>query len=270
MSDTPLWELRNVDCLIGLRDVVDASVNLVIADPPYNIGFKYHDYDDNREPDDYLAWCCNWLEEVFRVVSPAGTFWCAIGPKYVSELDVRAKNCGFHKRSHVIWHYTFGVNSTKKLTPSHTHLLYYVKDPDNFVFNVDAIKVPSARERLYGDKRAKPGGRLPNDVWALQPQEHTELYQETGDTWHIPRVAGTFKERVVGATNQLPEQVVGRIISACSQPGDLILDPFVGSGTTLAVATKLDRRSVGFELSETAATAAIRRLSYVAVGDQLS
>ena len=109
--------------------------------------------------------------------------------------------------------------------------------------------MPSARQLVYADRRANPTGRLPDDTWILRPQDLPEGFQPDEDTWYFPRVCGTFKERAGWHGCQMPEQLLGRIIRACSNEGELVLDPFAGSGTTLAVAKKLGRRFLGFELS---------------------
>lgn len=152
-------------------------------------------------------------------------------------------------RSWVIWYYTFGVNCKRKFTRSHAHLFYFVKDPKNFTFNETAIRVPSARQLVYADKRANPQGRLPDDTWILRPQDVPGGFTPDQDTWYVSRVCGTFKERAGWHGCQMPERLLGRIIEACSSPGETVLDPFGGSGTTLVVAKKLERRFLGFELS---------------------
>jgi site-specific DNA-methyltransferase (adenine-specific) len=178
---------------------------------------------------------------------------------------------GLSCRNWVIWYYTFGVNCTRKFSRSHAHLLYFVKDPGAFTFNADdpSIRVPSARQLVYGDKRANPRGRLPDDTWVLRPQDIPESFGGDEDTWYFPRVNGTFKERAGWHGCQMPEQLLGRIVRACSNVGDVVLDPFAGSGTTLAVAKKLDRRFLGFELSEDYALRAGDRLEAVRPGDPL-
>ena len=98
------------------------------------------------------------------------------------------------------------------------------------------------------DRRANPAGRLPDDTWILRPQDLPDGFRPDEDTWYFPRVCGTFKERAGWHGCQMPEQLLGRIIRACSNEGELVLDPFAGSGTTLAVAKKLGRRFLGFEL----------------------
>jgi site-specific DNA-methyltransferase (adenine-specific) len=124
-----------------------------------------------------------------------------------------------------------------------------VKDPSNYTFNENEIRVPSARQLVYADGRANPAGRLPDDTWILRPQDVANGFAADESTWYFPRVAGTFKERMGFHGCQMPEQLLGRIIRACSNPGEIVLDPFAGSGTTLAVAKKLDRKWLGFELS---------------------
>ena len=178
---------------------------------------------------------------------------------------------GLTCRSWVIWYYTFGVNCTNKFSRSHAHLFYLVKDEAQFTFNADdpAVRVPSARQLVYGDKRANPKGRLPDDTWILRPQDIPDSFRPDEDTWYFPRVNGTFKERAGWHGCQMPEQLLGRIIRSCSNPGDVVLDPFAGSGTTLAVAKKLDRRYVGFELSETYAARAVDRLNSIRAGQPL-
>jgi site-specific DNA-methyltransferase (adenine-specific) len=152
-------------------------------------------------------------------------------------------------RNWIVWHYTFGVNCTKKFSRSHAHILYYVMDPKQFTFNADEIRVASARQTTYADRRANPRGKLPDDTWVLRPQEDERLFPAESDTWYVSRVCGTFKERT-GHPCQMPEAVLERIIRVASNPGDLVIDPFAGSGTTLAVAQRLDRHWLGFELSE--------------------
>ena len=248
MPTTPLAldRVHRGDCLDLLTRVPDASVHLAFADPPFNIGYDYDAYDDRLAADVYLNWSKRWMGEMRRVLRPDGTFWLAIGDEYAAELKVIAtRELGFTCRSWVVWYYTFGVHCKQKFARSHAHLFYFVKDPAAFTFNVDSIRVPSARELVYGDKRACPTGRLPDDTWILRPQDLPEGFETDGDTWYFPRVCGTFKERSGWHGCQMPEQLLGRIIRASSREGDTVLDPFGGSGTTLAVAKKMGRRFLG-------------------------
>src|SRR4051794_25761871 len=246
------------------------SVDLAFADPPFNIGYDYDVYDDRSDADHYLDWTRTWGRAVVRALKPTGTFWLAIGDEYAAELKlIFQKELGFTCRSWVIWYYTFGVNCTKKFSRSHAHLFHFVKDARHFTFNSDDIRVPSARQLVYADARADARGRLPDDTWILRPQDLPNGFQPDEDTWYFSRVCGTFKERAGWHGCQMPEQLLGRIIRACSNPGDVVLDPFAGSGTTLVVAKKLGRRWIGFELSPNYASQAQARLDAAVEGQPL-
>jgi site-specific DNA-methyltransferase (adenine-specific) len=261
--------VANEDCLAGLAKLEAGSVDLVFADPPFNIGYDYDAYDDQRREDEYLAWSDKWGAAVFRVLKPTGTFWLAIGDDYAAELKVAFRKLGFTCRSWVIWYYTFGVNCTRKFSRSHTHLFHFVKHAKNFTFNTDNIRVPSARQLVYADARANPRGRLPDDTWILRPQDLPEGFDGNEDTWYFPRVCGTFRERAGFHGCQMPERLLARIIEVSSNAGELVVDPFAGSGSTLVVAKKLGRRCLGFELSANYAAEVRTRLDKTTVGQPL-
>ncbi|MFQ5461610.1 MAG: DNA-methyltransferase [Phycisphaerae bacterium] len=268
------------NCVAEMKKLPDGCVDLVFADPPFNIGYSYDKYDDRQEDEVYLDWSKQWIGEVVRLLKPDGAFWLAIGDDYAAELKLCAtRELGLTCRSWVIWYYTFGVHCKTKFARSHTHLLWFVKDRKRFTFNDMAVRVPSARQLVYADKRADAKGRVPDDTWIikptpepswiLRPQDLPEGFSADGDTWYFPRVCGTFKERKGFHGCQMPEQLLGRIIRSCSHEGDLVADPFGGSGTTLAVAKKLHRLFLGFELSESYAEQANARLARIQPGDAL-
>jgi len=198
----------------------------------------------------------------------------AIGDEFAAELKLFAQeDAGFTNRSWVIWYYTFGVNCVRGFSRSHTHLFHFVSDPDDFTFNGDnpAIRVPSARQLVYADSRANPKGRLPDNTWIYRPQDAPGgSFAPRHDTWYFSRVAGTFKEREGFHGCQMPEQLLGRIIRTSSNPRDIVLDPFSGSGTTLVVAKKLGRQWLGFELSRDYAKRIKERLAKTSVGEKLN
>jgi DNA modification methylase len=262
--------LYHGDCIAGMGRLDAGCVDLAFADPPFNIGYDYDLYHDKRAAEDYLEWSKRWGAEVVRLLKSTGTFWLAIGDDYAAELKILfQKELGLTCRSWVIWYYTFGVNCTKKFSRSHTHLFHFVKNPKHFTFNGDAIRVPSARLLVYADDRAVAGGRLPDDTWILRPQDLPQSFQSDEDTWYFPRVCGTFKERAGFHGCQMPERLLGRIIQVSSNPGDVVLDPFAGSGSTLIVAKKLDRRYLGYEMSENYHQQVSARLDAVKVGQAL-
>ncbi|MCA9080731.1 MAG: hypothetical protein KDA58_09245 [Planctomycetaceae bacterium] len=292
------------DCISGMSQLPEGSVELAFADPPFNIGYEYDVYQDRKAHQDYLDWSRQWISGVHRALRPDGSFWLAIGDEYAAELKLISQEVGFHCRSWVIWYYTFGVNCARKFSRSHAHLFYFVKDPEQFTFRLDELenRIPSARQLVYNDRRANPKGRLPDDTWIIRPQEVVgELLDDAGtwspnevaapvdesqtwtlrpqdlaerfgqdeDTWYFPRVAGTFKERAGFHGCQMPEQLLGRIIRLCSHEGETVMDPFSGSATTLVVARKLGRRYLGFELSDEYVKHGLSRLDSVCCGDQL-
>ncbi len=290
------------DCVAGMNNRPAGSVDLVFADPPFNIGYEYDVYEDSLQTDGYLKWCREWMTAVHRLLKPNGTFWLAIGDEYAAELKIEAQHIGFHCRSWVVWYYTFGVNCSMKFTRSHAHLFHFVKDPKNFVFRADELenRIPSARQLVYNDNRANPKGRLPDDTWiirprnaggsltadeeefdlrssgepddetyVLRPQDLAETAQAKSDTWYFPRIAGTFKERAGFHGCQMPEQLLGRIVRVCSEPGAVVADPFSGSGTTVAVAKKLGRKYLGFDLSPRYVELGLKRLAAIREGDLL-
>jgi DNA modification methylase len=259
-------EVLQGDCVERLARLPAGFIDLAFADPPFNIGYEYDKYDDRRAKADYLKWSENWLAAVVRALSPTGSFFVAIGDEYVAELKVRLDALGLTMRNWIVWHYTFGVNCTKKFNRSHAHVLYYVVDPKRFTFNADTIRVPSARQTTYADRRANPVGKLPDDTWVLRPQEDDRFFDAADDTWYVPRVCGTFKERGDHPC-QMPIALLERIIRVASNPGDLVLDPFAGSGTTLAAAKKLGRDYLGIELSENYADRVRDRLERVVVDE---
>ena len=209
--------VREGDCLDLLSRITSDSIPLAFADPPFNIGYAYDTYNDHRTSDDYLEWSKRWMSEIRRVLRPDGTFWLAIGDEYAAELKVIAtRELGFVCRSWVVWYYTFGVNCQQKFNRSHAHLFHFVCNPKSFTFNADAIRVPSARELVYGDRRANPKGRLPDDTWILRPQDLPSGFTTDEDTWYFPRVCGTFKERSGWHGCQMPEQLLGRVIRSSS------------------------------------------------------
>ena len=221
------------DCIEFLEQLLLPQADLIFADPPFNIGYTYDRYNDTREYEDYCAWTERWMTACANVLKPTGSFWVAIGDDYAAEVRLIGRKLGLNLRNWVIWHYTFGQATKAKFARSHTHLFYWTKDDKEFTFNDTAVRTFSDRQRVYNDKRANKAGKIPDDVWA-----------------EFPRVCGTFGEREGWNPCQMPETVLARIVRVSSNPGDMVLDPFAGSGTTLAVAKKLARDYLGVELSE--------------------
>jgi site-specific DNA-methyltransferase (adenine-specific) len=267
-----LNKIHRGNCIKLLNKEPEGWVDLVFADPPFNIGYLYHGYNDQRNTEDYLQFSEEWIRAVHRALKPNGSFYLAIGDEYAADLAVLARRkIGFHLRNWIIWHYTFGQQTKQKFAKSHTHILYFTKSEDEFTFNPDSVRVASARQTTYADRRANPKGKLPDDVWYLRPQEtNGDLFAAASDTWYVSRVCGTFGEREGWHGCQMPLGVLDRIIQASSNPGDIVLDPFNGSGTTCVSAARLGRKYLGIDQSKKYVAHATKRLKHLVNGHEFS
>ncbi len=220
------------DCITKLNTINEPFVDLVFADPPFNIGFEYDKYDDNKDAGDYADWTFRWMQACNKILKETGSFYVAIGDEHVVDVKLAADRLNLFLRNWIIWHYSFGQQTKTKFARAHTHILYFVKNEKEFCFNAKETRIISDRQRNYRDKRANKDGKMPDDVWD-----------------EYPRLCGTFEERKGFHPCQMPESLLSRIIRVSSNQGDWVFDPFSGSGTTCVVAHKLKRNYTGIELS---------------------
>jgi site-specific DNA-methyltransferase (adenine-specific) len=246
-SDRPKWSIINGDVIEGLESVRDehGPARLIFTDPPYNIGIDYGDGEqaDSLSDSAYMKWVRNWFGLCWDCLTDDGSLWVMIGDEYAAEYAVELKATGFTIRSWVKWYETFGVNCSNKFNRTSRHIFYAVKDSSSFVFNPEPVTRPSDRQTKYGDSRAAAGGKIWDDVW------------------QIPRLTGTCAERIPDFPTQLPLALVEPIVLCASMPGDLVVDPFNGSGTTGVAAVRNARKYVGIEKSETFADTATKRIT---------
>jgi DNA modification methylase len=223
-----LNKIIRADSIKYLNSQPEGWIDLVFADPPFNIGYRYHGYEDRKDVDEYVDWSEKWMRAVYRALKPTGSFYLAIGDEFAADLcHVARRKIGFHMRNWIIWHYTFGQQTKKKFALSHTHILYFTKEkPDpgmtNLIFNPDAVRV----------------------------------------AWNVSRLCGTFGEREGWHGCQMPFGVLNRIIRASSNPGDVVVDPFNGSGTTVVSAALLGRHYLGIDQSQKYVNFANKRLKH--------
>lgn len=240
------------DCRTLLKKVPDASVKLVVTSPPYNIGKPYGTYKDKIALNDWEDLICNVTKEVCRILTPDGSFFLNLSPvPYGKDKEILPlpfigyqifKESGLYLRNMITWTFNNMQNCTNRLSGRYENILWGVKDLNNYVFNLDDIRIPYITKN---DKRLKGGaGRNPTDVW------------------YFDRVNNMTKKKLgLNHPTVYPLPMIMRILKMSSNPGDTILDPFVGSGTSLVAAKILNRNGIGFELDEKYAPEIEMRLS---------
>lgn len=256
------------DCtplLAGLK----GQARLVVADPPYDFGQPYDAYSDNLGHDAYMAFTRGWLGAAVEALHPHGAIWVFAPDEWDAEIRVMAKReFKLVERRKVVWAFTFGQAARKNFTRSHCNIIYFTKAKTRFTFNEAELRVPSARQLVYKDRRANPAGKLPDDVWMLLEDQLAPHMTPDRDVWLVSRVCGTFGERKPHSPNQIPEAVVSRIVRACSNPGDLVVSPFLGSGTDAKVCADLGRPFWGCDLSERCVRESAARVASVTFGGE--
>jgi DNA modification methylase len=233
-----LLELRCGDALELFKGIANESIDLIVADPPYNLGKDYGNNHDLKGFDDYIRFTKDWLSEAERVLKPNGTIYVFMGVRFISYLyDILDRELQLFFNSWIVWHYTQGLGKTKGFSPRHDDILAFNKSKD-FIFNLDNVRVP----QKYYRERNNMRGANPGDVWQFSHVHYSNPNRQNHPT-------------------QKPEGIIERIVLASSNKGDLVLDPFSGSGTTLRVCQQLDRRAIGFELNPEYVDMARLRLS---------
>ena len=216
------------DCVAGARSrIVDGSASLVFADPPFNIGFDKKSsmyqygvsvnediyYDDGKTREEYIGWSSTWIAEAKRVLKPNGLFVLMSGWNQVSYLEIKAHDAGFETLNHLIWHYEFGPQTKRKYVTSHYHYLILLN------------------------------GRVKDNGWTFNK---TDRYEE--DVFNdIRRLTKRYTD--IKHPCKLNEDVLVKFFLNLTNPGDLVVDLFVGAGTSLVAARKTNRNYIGFEIN---------------------
>lgn len=243
-----------------MTQIEDKSVDLVVTSPPYNIGISYGNktekgkvleskgvkYEDNMDEDDYRHMLSTVFSECKRVLSDTGSAWiniknrCEDGvvlpPFWIMDYfqDMYLKNL-------IIWNFDWGGSTNKRFSPRYEFVFWFVKDKNHYTFNLDDVKVPALNYR---------------------PDRYKSQMKNPTDVWRISMVSGNFEERTSHPA-QYPEELIERIILAGTNKGDVVLDPFMGSGTSAAVAKKLGRHYLGYETVPEYCDIANERLSKI-------
>ena len=245
-SDLIYWG----DALNVLTDYIpDASVDLIFADPPYNIGKRFANFSDKwPSEEEYVKWCYRWLDLCIQKLKPNGSMYVMCSTRCMPYLDLYLRN-RMTIKSRIVWYYdSSGVQARTHFGSLYEPILFAVKDEKNYTFNADDIRVEAktgARRKLIDYRKPVPA-----------------VYNSTkvpGNVWEFPRVRYRMPE-YEDHPAQKPEALLERIVRASSNPGDLVLDPFAGTFTTSAVAQRLGRKTIGIELEEKYIKIGLRRL----------
>ncbi|MGM0218737.1 DNA-methyltransferase [Enterococcus sp. AZ126] len=233
-------EIINGDAMTEIKKLSDDSINLIIADPPYNLSKDYISTKDNMEFNEYINFSKAWLSEVKRVLKPNGTMYIFMGFRFISYLySIMEQDLDLHFNSWITWHYTQGIGKTKGFSPRHDDILMFTKT-EKFQFNIDDIRVPQKFYRSRNNMR----GANPGNVWKYSHVHYSNPNRQPHPT-------------------QKPEGLIERMILASSNENDIVLDPFLGSGTTARVCQQLNRRCIGFEVEKEYTDMTKERLSSV-------
>ena len=219
-------EILHDDSINYLKNIRSNSVDLVIADPPYNLGKNYGNNNDTKSFDEYMSFSKGWIKEAYRILKNTGTIYIFMGVRFISYLYMLLeKDYNFVFNSWITWHYTQGLGKTKGYSPRHDDILMFSKT-NNYKFIMDNIRIPQKYYRSINNMR----GANPGDVW-----QFSHIHYCNKNRQEHPR--------------QKPEGLIERMVLASSEENDLVVDPFAGSGTTLRVCQQLNRSCIGIELN---------------------
>lgn len=237
------------DSIDILKKIKSNSIDLIFADPPYNIG---KDFGNNKDiwksKKEYIEWCKTWLDECYRVLKDNGTFYFMTATQHMSYLDVYVSE-KYNVLSRIIWSYdSSGVQSKKNFGSLYEPILMTTKSTNSkYTFNYNDILV-----------EAKTGAKRKLIDYRKTPPQPYNTKKVPGNVWNFNRVRFLMDEYENHPT-QKPEELLERIILASSNPGDVVLDPFSGSFTTSCVAVKNNRNAIGIDLNEEYYKIGIRR-----------
>lgn len=235
--------IYNMDCEVGLKNLQKAqiSVDTTITSPPYNIG---KEYEKILPVEDYITWLSEISKLIYLITKPNGAYLLNVG-----YLNFKGKGSAvpisyliwdktsFFLKQEVVWNYGAGVASKNFLSPRNEKILWYVKDEQDYTFNLDAIRDPDVKypnQKKNGKLRCNTLGKNPSDVWQIAK---------------VTSGADRSSEERTDHPAQFPVDLILRMVNGFTNTGDLVLDPFMGSGTTAEVCLQKERLCLGFEIS---------------------
>ena len=257
---TPYYQDGNVllyqgDAIELMSKITPSTIPLTVTSPPYNIG---KEYEDIKDIDDYISWSKDWIAKVHEITSNNGAFWLNLG---YTPIDGIAKamplpyliwqHVPFYLIQEIIWNYSAGVAGRLFFSPRNEKFLWYVKDDKKYTFNLDDVRDPNVKypnQKKNGKLKCNPLGKNPTDVWQIAKVTSGKNRASKERTAHPA---------------QFPVELIKRIILASSHPNEVVLDPFVGSGSTLEAAIRTGRTGIGFDLEEQYLDIAVQRIQNV-------
>lgn len=238
----------------------DKSVDLMVTSPPYNINISYGNkwekgkvtgtkgtkYKDNLEEEKYRNMIHKCINETKRVLKDNGQIWFNIKNRFdkgnmIPPFWILDYFQDMYLKNILIWNFDWGGSTSKRFCSRYEYVFFFTKSKDNYTFNLDDVKIPALNYR---------------------PDRYKSQLKNPSDVWRISLVSGNSQERTEHPA-QYPEELIERIIKTGSNPNDLILDPFMGSGTTAVVSKKLGRKYVGYETEIDYINIANKRISNV-------
>ncbi|WP_246498328.1 DNA-methyltransferase [Microvirga soli] len=238
MGGSSVQRLVHADCIEFMQGMESASVDLVVTSPPYNAG---KEYEADLSVEEYVSFAERWVSCIPRILAPSGALWLNVGHIKVSETEnvplsylyyPLLRRYGLHMLQEVVWHFEGGMSYKTRFSHRTERWMWLVKDPKKYVFHLDDVRDHTLN--IGSDNRNNPAGKNPTDYW------------------HFPRVVGgrgASREKTAHPC-QFPVAMIERIIRACSNPRDVVLDPFGGSGTTAVAAYQNGRGFISVETNQ--------------------
>ncbi len=231
----------------NMEEIQDNSVDLIVTSPPYNIDIKYgnkwkdrkiieskgNKYADSLPEVDYRNLLRNIIQDCKRVLKEEGQFWLNIKNRYIDKQIVppfwiMEFFSDMYLKNIVIWNFDWGGSTSKRFAPRYEYFFFFTKNNEKYTFNLDDVKIPALNYR---------------------PDRYKSQLKNPSDVWRFSLVSGNAVERTEHPA-QFPELLIERIVKVGSNPNDVVLDPFMGSGTVAVVAKRLDRNFVGYEIDK--------------------
>jgi DNA modification methylase len=244
VASSDRWKIITGDCIVELPKLPEKA-KLIFEDPPYNLGLDYGRgaKADKKTPIEFRRYLGEWIDRSVEALTEDGSIFFMISAEHLHTVHGDLHVAGMHFRNIIAWVEAFGNYTDANFTSCWRPILYFTRSKERFTWHGDQILIPSDRQTKHADARANPAGKVPSNVWT-----------------EFPRLVDNAAERMPGFPTQIPAALVERIVLAASDPGDLVVDPFNGSGTTGAAAVKHHRRYIGIEEVEKNAAFARARL----------